>query len=80
MRWRRCKPGKLRLRPIDAYRLMQPYARVRFAEQARAVIPLALNLVLFQMFILRQSIVDSWVITAGRAAVILGLMLFMEGY
>lgn len=73
------RPARIRLRPIDAYRLIRPYVGVRLSEQARAVIPLALYLVLFQLLILRQSVVDSWEIAAGLTAVILGLMLFMEG-
>ena len=71
--------ARIRLRPIDAYRLIRPYVGERFSEQARAVIPLALYLVLFQLLILRQNVVDSWEIAAGLTPVILGLMLFMEG-
>ncbi|MCH7564244.1 MAG: DUF1538 domain-containing protein [Gemmatimonadetes bacterium] len=70
---------KIRLRPIDAYRLLTPYASSRLFEQARAVIPLALYLLLFQVFILRQGIADAGLLTAGLLAVIIGLMLFMEG-
>jgi hypothetical protein len=70
---------KIRLRPIDAYRLIAPYISVRFKEQVRAVVPLALYLMLFQLFVLRQEVADAWIITGGLLAVILGLMLFMEG-
>jgi len=42
-------------------------------------LPLAIYLVLFQIFILRQDLTDSWVIMAGLVSVIIGLMLFMEG-
>lgn len=70
---------KIKLRSIDAYRLITPYVSSRLFEQARAVIPLALYLLLFQIFILRQDINDAGMITAGLVAVILGLMLFMEG-
>lgn len=70
---------RIRLRPVDALRLIQPYVSIRLMEQVRAVVPLALYLVLFQLFILRQDMTDSWVITAGLVAVIVGLMLFMEG-
>jgi hypothetical protein len=73
------RPPKLRLRSIDIYRLLTPYVNVRFYDQVKTVIPLAVYLVLFQLFILRQHIADAWVITAGLSAVILGLMLFMEG-
>ena len=48
-------------------------------DQVRAVVPLALYLALFQILILRQLVDDSWLITGGLFAVIVGLMLFMEG-
>ena len=48
-------------------------------SQARAVIPLALYLALFQILILQQLIADSWLITGGLFAVMVGLMFFMEG-
>ncbi len=70
---------KVRLRPLDAYRLLAPYLSSRLLEQARAVIPLALYLLLFQIFILRQEVGDTAALTAGLFAVIVGLMLFMEG-
>jgi hypothetical protein len=71
--------GRIELRPLDIYRLLQPYVSVRFLEQARAVVPLALYLVLFELLILRHHVEDSWVVTAGLIAVMVGLMLFMEG-
>jgi hypothetical protein len=43
------------------------------------VVPLALYLVLFQIIILRQLVEDSLLVTGGLFAVIVGLMLFMEG-
>lgn len=75
-------PGGMRtisLRSIDVYRLVSPYLSTRFMEQARAVVPLALYLLLFQIFILRQDVANAGLITAGLVAVMLGLMLFMEG-
>jgi hypothetical protein len=69
----------IELRSIDVYRLVKPYLSTRFMEQVRAVVPLALYLLLFQVFILREDVVDAGLITAGLVAVILGLMLFMEG-
>jgi hypothetical protein len=71
--------GRLRLGSMEIYRLIEPYVSVRFAEQARAVLPLAAYLVLFQLLILRQDLADAWTIGAGLVCVILGLMLFMEG-
>jgi len=70
---------KLQIRPLDAYRILEPYIRIRVAEQIKAVVPLAIYLVLFQLIILRQSIAESWVITGGLFAVIVGLMFFIEG-
>lgn len=72
-------PPKLNLRSIDIYRLIQPYVSIRLYDQIKAVLPLAIYLVLFQIFILRQDLTDSWVIMAGLVSVIIGLMLFMEG-
>ena len=69
----------IRLRPIDTYRLIQPYVSVRFLEQLYALLPLSLYLVLFQLIILRQNIVDATTITVGLFAVLMGLMFFMEG-
>ncbi len=73
------RPPKLRPTAGQAYRLLAPYVSVRFLDQARAVVPLAIYLVLFQILILRQSVEDSWIITGGMLAVVAGLMLFMEG-
>ena len=70
---------KLKLRAIDVERLLAPYLGTRFYEQVRTVVPLALYLMLFQLLILRQDVADIWVIVAGFGAVIIGLMLFMEG-
>lgn len=72
-------PPKIQLQAFDAYRLIMPYTSVRIMEQVKAVVPLALYLVLFQILILRQDVTDSGIITIGLAAVIVGLMLFMEG-
>ena len=69
----------MRLRSIDVHRLLTPYVKVRLFEQLRAVIPLVAYLILFQLLILRQSVAESWILTAGLIAVIFGLMLFMEG-
>jgi hypothetical protein len=70
---------KIALRNIDIYRLVQPYVSVRFLEQVYGLMPLAIYLVLFQLFMLRQHISDAGVISAGLFAVIVGLMFFMEG-
>jgi len=63
----------------DIYRLLQPYLSVRFFDQLRAVLPLAVYLTLFQLLILRENVVDASIITGGLIAVVIGLMIFMEG-
>ncbi len=69
----------IKLTGIEKLRFIQPYVTVRFMEQARAVIPLALYLVLFKLLILDQIVQDGWLISGGLFAVIVGLMFFMEG-
>jgi hypothetical protein len=73
------QPPPLRLRPHEVRRVLQPYVSVRFMDQVRAVVPLAGYLALFQIVILRQLVEDAWLVTGGMFAVIVGLMLFMEG-
>jgi hypothetical protein len=69
----------LPLRSMDIYRLLAPYLGSRFGEQFKAVFPLALYLALFQWLVLRQTVADALVISAGLLAVMAGLMLFLEG-
>jgi len=70
---------KLKLKSADIYNLLAPYFNVRLIEQVKAVFPLAIYLVLFQILILRQPIQEAVLITGGLGAVIFGLMVFMEG-
>ena len=74
-----CPPTRVKLNAAEVLRLIQPYISVRFMEQVKAVVPLALYLALFQILFLRQMVEDSWAITGGLFAVIAGLMFFMEG-
>ena len=73
------KPEKLKLAGTDIVHLLKPYFNTRLMDQARAVVPLALFLVLFQYFVLQRSIADATLITGGLIAVMIGLMIFMEG-
>lgn len=72
-------PGPIWLHADEIAAVLRPYVSVRFIDQVRAVVPLAVYLALFQILILRQLVDDSWLITAGLFAVIVGLMFFMEG-
>jgi hypothetical protein len=69
----------LTLKPLDIYRLLQPYISERLWEQIKSVVPLTFYLVLFQTLILRSDIANAWTMSVGIGAVIIGLMLFMEG-
>lgn len=64
---------------LDVHRLAFPYVYSRAMAQVRSVVPLAIYLVLFQVVIFRQDILGGEMIGLGLIAVILGLMLFMEG-
>jgi hypothetical protein len=72
-------PPRIKLNTVEALRLIQPYVTVRFMDQVRAVVPLALYLALFQILFLQHMVHDSWIIAGGLFAVIAGLMFFMEG-
>ena len=73
------KPQRLRLGFEKTMALLMPYSGVRVLEQMKAVIPLALYLVLFQLIILRQPVEAAMLLVGGLTAVIVGLALFMEG-
>lgn len=78
-RWQAAPHKTAKLRAGEIAAILKPYLNVRLMEQVRAVVPLALYLVLFQIIILRQLVEDSLLVTGGLFAVIVGLMLFMEG-
>ena len=69
----------VKLTGIEKLRFIKPYATVRFMEQTKAVIPLALYLALFKLLVLDQIVQDGWLIAGGLFAVIVGLMFFIEG-
>ena len=70
---------KFRVYPMDAFRLIYRYLQSKTFEQLKAVMPLAVYLVLFQTLILKEPIANAMSITGGLVAVVIGLMLFMEG-
>ena len=72
-------PSKLKLAGMDIARLLRPYVTPRFMDQVRAVVPLAIYLVLFQLLILRANVQDALIVAGGLLAAIVGLMLFLEG-
>ena len=71
--------NRIKVSIFEAARLIRPYISVRFMEQLKAVVPLAVYLALFQILFLRHMVEDSWLVSGGLFAVIIGLMFFMEG-
>jgi hypothetical protein len=67
------------LRVKDVYRLLAPYVSVRFIEQFKSVVPLALFLALFEAVVLDSTVNGAQAVALGILAVIVGLMLFIEG-
>ena len=70
---------KMKLGGGDVVKILQPYLSTRFIDQARAVVPLALYLAAFQYLVLQTPIMDASIIAGGLFAVMIGLMMFMEG-
>ncbi len=73
------KPKKIEMTFKSAMDLLGPYSFTRIMDQIKAVVPLALYLVLFQVLVLRQPIDAAISLCIGLAAVIVGLAVFMEG-
>ncbi len=70
---------KMKLGGGEVVKILQPYLSTRFMDQARAVVPLALYLGLFQYLVLQTPVMDASTIAGGLLAVMVGLMMFMEG-
>jgi hypothetical protein len=70
---------KMKLGGGDVVKVLQPYLSTRFIDQAKAVVPLALYLAIFQYAILQTPVLDASIISGGLFAVMIGLMMFMEG-
>jgi hypothetical protein len=64
---------------VRAMELLGPYCSVRIMGQIKSVVPLAIYLMLFQVFVLRHPIDSALTLCGGLVAVIVGLAVFMEG-
>ncbi len=73
------QPPPIQFNTGETLKLICPFVWVRLLDQVMWVVPLGVYLALFQILFLQQVVKDSWLITGGLFAVILGLMLFMEG-
>ena len=72
------RPNRIKVTPRYALALLRPYCGSRFMEQLRAVLPLAIYLALFQVFVLQYPIQAASTLLIGLFAVMVGLA-FMEG-
>ena len=72
------KPKKIEMTLKSAGNLLGPYSYVRIMDQIKAVVPLAVYLILFQVLVLRQPIDQAVSLCIGLAAVMVGLAVFME--
>ena len=73
------RPEPIKVTLLDVYALLAPYVGVRIKDQLKAVVPLALYLGLFQVFVLDYPIQEATALCMGLVAVIIGLAVFMEG-
>jgi len=73
------RPERLKLRKWDVFHLVWPYLKTRLFAQAQTVLPLVLYLFLFYWLMQRQGLPQPWWVLLGVAAVVFGLMLFIEG-
>lgn len=71
--------GGIRVTLLEALRIIWPYFLERLLGQLKSVLPIVGYLSLFQLLVLRMAVLDAVIISVGLAAVIVGLMFFMEG-
>ena len=73
------RPSSIEITPSLAAALLGPYVGARIMEQVKAVVPLAVYLMMFQMLVLNYPIQGAFSLFLGLVAVIIGLAVFMEG-
>jgi hypothetical protein len=69
----------VKITPRLVMAIVGPYVAEKFLEQVKALAPVSLFLVAFQLFVLRAGIVNAVTVTLGQLAVVMGLMFFIEG-
>jgi hypothetical protein len=69
----------VKITPRLVMAIVGPYVAEKFMEQFKALAPVSLFLVAFQILVLRSGIVNAVTVTLGQLAVVLGLMFFIEG-
>ncbi|MBI3449765.1 MAG: DUF1538 family protein [Acidobacteria bacterium] len=71
--------GRIRVSFAEACTILGHHFRARLVEQLRSVLPVIAYLLLFQVVILRTSILHSIPICLAVLAVVIGLLFFMDG-
>jgi hypothetical protein len=69
----------VKITPRLVMAIVGPYVAEKFMEQLKALAPVSLFLVVFQILVLRSGIVEAVAVTLGLLSVVLGLMFFIEG-
>ena len=72
-------PERIKVTPRRAFNLLAPYCGTRFMEPIKAVVPLAVYLIIFQVLVLNYPVQEMLSLFIGLVAVIIGLAVFMEG-
>ncbi|NIZ18596.1 DUF1538 family protein [Entomospira culicis] len=73
------KYQKITITPTQAMTLLGGYAQKKVSAQLKAISFISLYLIIFQVFILGNSLNNPLVIFIGLVAVVLGLAFFLEG-
>jgi hypothetical protein len=73
------RPSSIEITPSLAAALLGQYVGARIMEQVKAVVPLDVFLMMFQMLVLNYPIPGAFSLFLGLVAVIIGLAVFMEG-
>jgi hypothetical protein len=69
----------VKITPRLVMAIVGPYVAEKFMEQFKALAPVSLFLVGFQILVLRAGVVNAVTVTLGQLAVVMGLMFFIEG-
>ncbi|MBI4178999.1 DUF1538 family protein [bacterium] len=69
----------VKLTPRLVFAIVGPYVYEKIAEQVKALLPICLFLVGFQLLVFRMDIPDALKISLGLCSVIMGLMFFIDG-
>jgi hypothetical protein len=69
----------IKVTPRLVMAIVGPYVAEKFMEQLKALAPVSLFLVIFQVLVLRSGVAHAIAVTLGLLSVVMGLMFFIEG-